>query len=125
MGEARFAFRKHERLHKRTEFLEVYARGEKIHAPHFVLYIRQNSLLFHRLGITVSRKVGKPVVRNRVKRRLREIFRAHKEAISPGCDLVINVKRTAATSSLQKLRVDYLNAIERWRRKKGHESSGA
>lgn len=118
MNECRFGFSKGERLHKRKEFLEVYERGDKIQTPHLVLYISENNLPRPRLGVTVSRKIGKPVVRNRVKRRLREIFRTHKEHLSPPCDLVVNAKRSAAAASFQELRSDFINALERWKREK-------
>jgi len=76
-------FSKQERLRKRREFLGVYERGDKVQSEYFVLYILENGRPYHRLGITVSRKIGSAVVRNRIKRHLREIFRANKQAISP------------------------------------------
>lgn len=114
MVESRFRFSRSERLHKRSEFLGVYERGDRIHALPFVLYISENNLPCHRLGLTVSRKVGGPVVRNQIKRRLREIFRKNKEAITPCCDLVINARKAAAGSSYQKLEQEFLRALGRW-----------
>ena len=119
MDEVRLRFCKKERLQKRRQFLGIYERGDRVHAPHFVLYISKNNLAHHRLGITVSRKVGKPVVRNRVKRRVREIFRKNKGVLSPHCDLVVNAKRSAADCSYEKLRADFVAAIGKWRHKEG------
>ncbi len=110
-------FSKEERLRKRREFLGVYERGDKIQSTYFVLYMLENGRSHHRLGITVSRKIGRAVVRNRIKRRLREIFRTNKQAIFPHCDLVVNAKRAAARAKNQQIQEDILKGILRWKRK--------
>ena len=117
MDEKKRGFSKKERLRKRGEFLDLYERGDKIQSTYFVLYMLENGRSCHRLGITVSRKIGIAVVRNRIKRRLREIFRANKQAISPYCDLVVNAKRAAARAHSQEIQEDILKAILRWERK--------
>ncbi len=117
MDEHGRGFSKAERLRKRREFLDVYERGEKIQSTYFVLYMLEDGRPHHRLGITVSRKIGRAVVRNRIKRRLREIFRANKQAIFPHCDLVVNAKRAAARAHNQQIREDILKGIRRWKRK--------
>ncbi len=113
MDEHRSSISKRERLRKRRDFLEIYGTGEKLHTPYFVLFLSKNALLHHRLGITVSRKVGSAVVRNRIKRRLREIFRRNKESVSPSSDLVVNVKKRAATASSSELERAFLEAARR------------
>jgi len=117
VDEKKRGFSKKERLRKRGEFLDLYERGDKIQSTYFVLYMLENGRSCHRLGITVSRKIGIAVVRNRIKRRLREIFRANKQAISPYCDLVVNAKRAAARAHSQEIQEDILKAILRWERK--------
>lgn len=117
MDEPLATFSKEERLRKRKEYLKVYGQGDKVQAAHIVLYVLENCLPHHRLGITVSRKIGGAVVRSRVKRRFREIFRTNKQAIPPGYDLVINVRRSAAVTPYQELKEDFLKAIQRWERK--------
>jgi len=118
-------FSKEERLRKRREFLDVYERGDKVQSAYFVLYMLENGRPYHRLGITVSRKIGAAVVRNRIKRRLREIFRANKQAISPHCDLAVNAKRAAARAHSQQIQEDILGAILRWKRRAPpHEREG-
>lgn len=117
MDESGCGFSKEERLRKRKEFLGVYERGNKVQSEYFVLYILENERLYHRLGITVSRKIGSAVVRNRIKRLLREIFRVNKQAISPYCDLVVNAKRGVARVHNQQIQEDILKAILRWKQK--------
>ena len=117
MDEVGFGFSQKVRLRKRREFLDVYKRGDSVGAAHFVLYVLENNLPYHRLGITASRKVGKSVVRNRIKRRVREIFRTNKPAISLPCDLVVNIKRSAADASYQEIKRDLLRAIRYWKKK--------
>jgi ribonuclease P protein component len=112
------AFSGQERLHKRKEYLEVFGGGDKIETNCFVVYLRVNELQRHRLGITVSRKIGKSVVRNRVKRRVREIFRKNKGAVPVACDIVVNARRSAARASYRKLESSYMDAIDRWKRKR-------
>ena len=117
MDDQGHGFSKAERLRKRKEFLGVYERGDKIQSTYFVLYMLENGRSYHRLGITVSRKIGRAVVRNRIKRRLREIFRTNKQAIFPHCDLVVNAKRSAARARNQQIQEDILKGILRWKRK--------
>lgn len=108
------AFSKGERLRSRREFLEIYEKGDEVHGACLVLYLTENSLGHHRLGVTVSRKIGGAVVRNRVKRLLREIFRCGKAAFLPHCDLVVNAKKKAAYASHKQLQEDFLGALGRW-----------
>ncbi len=117
MDEKGRGFSKAERLRKRREFLGVYERGDKIQSTYFVLYMLENGRTHHRLGITASRKIGRAVVRNRIKRSLREIFRTNKQAIFPQCDLLVNAKRSAATAHNQQIQEDILQGILRWKRK--------
>ena len=117
MDDQGHGFSKAERLRKRKEFLGVYERGDKIQSTYFVLYMLENGRPHHRLGITASRKIGRAVVRNRIKRRLREIFRTNKQAVFPHCDLVVNAKRSAARARNQQIQEDILKGILRWKRK--------
>ena len=87
------------RLTLRSEFLAVQARGQKQHAGAYVVLTLPNQLGFPRLGVTVSSRVGNAVVRNRVKRWVREAFRAAVEAL-PAVDLVVIARSQAPAAGL-------------------------
>lgn len=89
-------FAKTDRLRKRREFLYVYEARRSYFFRLFVVYLRENGLGRHRLGLTVSKKVGGSVVRNRVKRVLREAFRRQRGLIPGSFDIVVNAKKGAA-----------------------------
>ena len=73
-----------------------------------VLYVRKNGRKESRLGLTVSTKVGKAVVRNRTRRRLREVYRTHEDKLCPGYDVVVVARVRAAHSRYQVLEKDFL-----------------
>ncbi len=88
-----FSFKKTERLCKGSEFNEVFRKGERYQTENFLVIIHPNQLERRRLGIVVSKKVGKAVQRNRIKRLLREFFRLNKSQLPDSCDLLFVVKR--------------------------------
>jgi ribonuclease P protein component len=94
-----------ERLRKRSQFTAVQGRGKKLHTEHFLVFVlpQTDSLAAARLGITVSKKVGGAVVRNRVKRLVREAFRRLKTLFPKGLDVVFVAKQTAANRELTEV----------------------
>ncbi len=97
-GGARFP--KQARLRKRPEFLSLSQGGRKVHTSHFVVISKANEREENRLGITVSARVGNAVVRNRIKRLLREFFRRYRHEIAPNQDILVIAKRGAENLSL-------------------------
>jgi ribonuclease P protein component len=82
-------------------FRRLYNKGQSAVSPYMALYIRRTGRKENRLGFTVSTKLGHAVVRNRVRRRLREIYRLHEEELVSGVDMVVvaRVRATHATYS--------------------------
>ena len=78
-----------------------------------VLYARKNRTDTNRVGITVSKKLGKAVIRNRVRRRIREAYRLNEEKFLPGWDIVIVARSRAVEVSFQKLTESLLSLAER------------
>lgn len=91
-------------------FRRAYHRGRQSVHSALVLYALPNRLPVSRLGLTVSPKIGKAVVRNRVKRRLRECYRLEEEGFKTGFDLVIVARRAALSVPFDRLRGQLLAA---------------
>ena len=84
-----------------------YANG------HLVLYARKNHSQSNRVGITVSKKLGGAVIRNRVRRRLREVYRLHEEQFAPGWDIVIVARSRCIKAEFAALTKAYLSLAEK------------
>jgi ribonuclease P protein component len=101
------------RLRKRGEFLQIQGAGVKHHLRHFLVFVsttamtsREPSSTTARLGVTVTRKVGPAVVRNRIRRLVREVFRRKRDSFAPGCDMVWVAKQSAASVSHAEVTAD-------------------
>lgn len=84
-------------------FRRAYAKGKSAATPTLVLYARPNGLGKNRLGLTVGTKVGKAVVRNRVRRRMRESYRLREGTVKTGYDLVLVARSAAAEARYREL----------------------
>ena len=100
-------------MKKNYEFRRLYAKGTNAVAPYLVLYARKSGRSTNRLGITVSTKVGKAVVRNRVRRRIREIYRLHESELHRGVQLVIVARSRAALADYRQLEHSFICACEK------------
>ncbi len=97
-------------LKKNSDFRRLYAKGKSAVNSYLVLYARPNRLGENRLGYTVSAKLGGAVVRNRVRRRLREIVRLNAAGTKQGYDLVVVARTRAVGAPYRKLESAYLRA---------------
>lgn len=79
---------KSERIKKNSQFRFIYSRGKSYSNDKLVLYIFRNKKNLNRIGLSVSKKVGKSVVRNRIKRLIREGYRLNKNMYKRGYDLI-------------------------------------
>lgn len=73
-----------------------------------VLYARPNRLGVNRVGITTGKKLGHAVVRNRARRRLREVYRLNEHLFKPGYDIVVVARNRCVDADFQKLTQGYL-----------------
>ena len=88
-------FPKSDRLSTRGEFLKVQERGAKVSVDCLLAVALPNARPITRVGLTVTKKVGNAVVRNRIRRRLRALFRTRKASLPKGLDLVLIAKSSA------------------------------
>lgn len=90
-------------------FRALYSRGQSGARRTMVLYARRHrSKAVNHLGITVSVKLGCAVVRNRARRRLREVYRLNETRLKSGYDIVIVARHAAATAPFDQLQADFL-----------------
>ncbi|RME44175.1 MAG: ribonuclease P protein component [Deltaproteobacteria bacterium] len=115
-GKEDFSFPKRMRLRRRAEFTRLSRRGKRKSSPHFLLLFARNDLGYNRLGITVSRRIGNAVRRNRLKRRIREFFRTHQARFPQGRDMNFIARKGAADLSWEAL-LQELHALTMPRRR--------
>lgn len=88
------SFAQYERIKRRNDFKRVYEHGEKRVSSSFLLYLDVDSRRpYRRLGITVRKKIGNAVIRNRCKRIVREVFRRNKDVFPQGADVVVVIRQ--------------------------------
>jgi ribonuclease P protein component len=100
-------------LKENYEFRRMYAKGKSGVSPCLVVYCRPNHRAHNRLGITVGAKLGHAVVRNRVRRRLREIYRLNQPRMKQGYDVVLVGRVRAVSASYQELERAFLRVCEK------------
>ena len=105
----RLAFSKARRLRRRGDFVRLQPSRTRVHTPHFLLLLGKspNEAAPARLGVTVTRKVGSAVERNRVKRVVREAFRLDPGLLPDGVDLVVIAKDGAPTLGLFAVQAEW------------------
>lgn len=104
-------------IKENSDFKRLYYRGKSVVKKRIVLYYRKNRFNYNRLGITVSSKVGNAVVRNRIRRLVRENYR--NLDINTPYDIVIVARSAAAFSSFGEIGSDLKKALMETELKKG------
>ena len=103
-----------ETLKKNHEFRRLYARGKSSVTPYLVVYAgKGRRQRFNRVGFTVSAKLGGAVTRNRIRRRLRELYRLHEAEFRPGAELVVVARSRAAEAQWRQLERAFLSACRK------------
>ena len=100
-------------LKENRGFRRLYAKGKSAVGPSLVLYCRKNGRKENRFGITAGTKLGHAVVRNRVRRRLREIYRLHEEELRWGYDIVVVARVRAVRSRYADLDQQFLRLAKK------------
>ena len=91
------------------DFRRIYRRGRSAVSGGVVVYCLKNRKGMSRLGVTVSTKLGHAVVRNRVRRRLREIFRLNQGGLAQGYDMILVARTRAVGAEYRELERAFLN----------------
>jgi ribonuclease P protein component len=105
-------FPREARLVRRGEFDAVYRAGKRRSSSHFTVFFRANQLPVSRFGFSIKKALGGAVVRNRIRRRIREIVRCHRMEIPAGWDIVIHPKSGVAGAGFGGLTVDLVRLMK-------------
>jgi len=95
----RFFLKKNQRILKRSEFVSILESGHRFYSDFFIALAMPAGSGCSRIGITVSRKVGGAVQRNRIKRLAREAFRLNRHLLTRPLDINLIARKTAAEKS--------------------------
>lgn len=107
-----------ERIRRKSDFASLYRDGGRFRGRYFTLVFLRNERGHSRLAVVASRKVGSAVIRNRVKRRFRELFRRNKPLLGEPLDLVVIARPEAGEAAWTDLRDAYVTALTRIFRKR-------
>ena len=100
------------RLVRKADFDAVYRNGKRRSSSHFTVFLKANELPESRFGFSIKRALGGAVVRNRMRRRIREVVRLHREEISTGWDCVIHPKPNVENATFAVLESDLLRLLK-------------
>jgi len=101
------------RLMRRAEYDAVYREGRRRSSREFAVFLRPNGLELSRFGWSIKKALGSAVKRNRMRRRIREIIRLHRQEIAPGWDIVIHPRSTVATGDFSALTEELVKLLPR------------
>lgn len=101
-----------ESLTENREFMRLYRAGKHAANSFVAVYCKRNRLKVNRLGITVSVKLGGAVQRNRIRRRIREVYRIHEPEFRNGFDIVIVARKRAAGARYNMIEQAIIGALD-------------
>jgi ribonuclease P protein component len=110
---AQFCFPRTDRLTSRRQFTTVYDQGRRVRGSAVTVFGLENQLGHCRVGLTVTRKLGNAVARNRVKRILREIFRVNRLSATGSLDLVVNAHASLPEYDRAVIERDVIRCVSR------------
>lgn len=97
---------------RRSDFEAVYRNGLRRSSGQFVAFCRATGGARSRFGISIKKVLGGAVVRNRMRRRIREILRQHSSEIPSGWDIVIHPRRSVARASFAPLAAELMSLLK-------------
>lgn len=100
------------KLVRKADFDAVYRNGKRRSSSHFTVFLKANDLPQSRFGFSIKRALGGAVVRNRIRRRIREVVRLHRQEISAGWDFVIHPKTNVERAEFAALENDLLRLLK-------------
>ena len=109
----RYGFPRASRLVRRVEYDAVYREGRRRSSREFAVFLRPNGLELSRFGWSIKKALGSAVKRNRMRRRIREIIRLHRQEIASGWDIVIHPRSTVATANFAALSEELVKLLPR------------
>ncbi len=96
-------------IKKNDEFRRIYKNGKSYANKYIVMYIYENEGQTNRIGISVSKKVGNSVVRHRLTRLIREVFRLNEDYLKKGYDIIVIVRNNSKDLDYKKMESAYLH----------------
>jgi len=104
------------RLSRPGDFKLIFQQGRKISTPLFLIRYQPNNLAYSRFTVIVANKISKQaVVRNKIKRRLREIIKLNFSKLKQNYDIIITAKAPAVIATYAELEKDYLLALKKYK----------
>jgi ribonuclease P protein component len=107
-----------ERIRRKRDFIRLYKSGRRFRGRYFTLIYGPNSLGASRLAVVVSKKVGPAVARNRVKRRIKDLFRRNKDLLQEPTDLIAVARKEVVGLAAPELRAAYIQALDSVKKKR-------
>lgn len=110
-------------LRSNLEFKEIYKVGKNFWNRNLILYVRKNNLGYNRVGYSITKKVGNSVVRNKIRRRMKEIYRLNLLELEQGYDLIFIPKKNVVDISYPELESAMVHIVKISKLKKVKEKS--
>ncbi|MCX7694521.1 MAG: ribonuclease P protein component [Caloramator sp.] len=105
--------KKEERIKKNAHFRLIYKKGKSVSDSNLVMYYSKNGNNLNRVGVSVSKKIGKSVVRNRYKRLIRESFRKNKSIFKQGYDIIFIARVGILKSNYYEVEKSVISLMKR------------
>ena len=104
---------KNQTIKKNSQFRFIYSRGKSYSNDKLVLYMFRNKKNVNRIGLSVSKKIGNSVVRNRIKRLIRESYRLNKDTCKKGFDIIFIARIGSKNAKYKDIEKSVINLIKK------------